>query len=169
MYSNLGTTGIAGTTDSTGTTGTTGTTTTSNSSHNQITTNSPIQVATTGLTDSHSSNSSVGGIVGGILAAIFVIIVVLVILFLRRRKNNNDKPSESASPKSTRSSNILALESLKSAQAVVKDIVVQNKLGGGHFSVVYKALWQGSTSVALKKLKSESQMEEFMSEAALLQ
>lgn len=47
-------------------------------------------------------------------------------------------------------------------------ILVLERLGGGNFGDVYKGIWNGATIVALKRLKTEEQLEEFRREAILL-
>ena len=44
---------------------------------------------------------------------------------------------------------------------------MNERLGGGNFGDVYKGMYAGSV-VALKKLKSEEQLEEFRREAIIL-
>lgn len=46
--------------------------------------------------------------------------------------------------------------------------LVLERLGGGNFGDVYKGLWNSSTIVALKRLKSDAQLEEFRREAVML-
>jgi serine/threonine protein kinase len=42
-------------------------------------------------------------------------------------------------------------------------------LGSGNFGEVYRGKWQGTTEVALKKLKIKEQMEKFIKEVSVLQ
>lgn len=79
----------------------------------------------------------IGGIVGGVLAVVFVAILVAFILRRRRNKakSENDVPLQEKK-KSRETAKI----------TVLKDVVVLNKLGGGHFSDVYKGEWQVNSS-----------------------
>lgn len=44
----------------------------------------------------------------------------------------------------------------------------QEKLGGGHFSDVYKGLLQGTTPCVLKKLKRKDDFDDFLNEELIL-
>lgn len=55
-----------------------------------------------------------------------------------------------------------------SAFTQLKDVTVEGKIGSGAFGVVYKGSWMGTT-VALKKLASQSELAEFNHEAEILQ
>ena len=50
----------------------------------------------------------------------------------------------------------------------VSDIEIKERLGGGQFGDVYRGVWQGTTAVALKKLKNIGQFESFVTEASML-
>ncbi|MEM3062175.1 MAG: protein kinase [Nitrososphaerota archaeon] len=52
---------------------------------------------------------------------------------------------------------------------VIQNIEIGNRLGGGNFGDVFKGTWNGTTTVALKKLKSSEHLEEFAKEADVLQ
>ena len=64
-------------------------------------------------------------------------------------------------PQSPSSSSVLDVKK-------ITDIEVLERLGGGQFSDVYRGLWMGTTVVALKQLKKEEQLDEFMKEALIL-
>jgi hypothetical protein len=76
--------------------------------------------------------------VGGFLVLVGLIVGIL----LRRRKNKKKFPTK------------IPLEDAKkreSVMTVIKDIKVLNKLGGGHFSDVYRGEWQAHNFFKLKK------------------
>ena len=70
-------------------------------------------------------------------------------------------------------SQVVILQSPSASSSVldvkkITDIEVLERLGGGQFSDVYRGLWMGTTVVALKQLKKEEQLDEFMKEALIL-
>jgi predicted Ser/Thr protein kinase len=69
------------------------------------------------------------------------------------------------------------MEKIKPVQDTVKqfattdsisNIEILERLGAGNFGEVWKGRWQGTTFVALKKLKDSAQAKEFESEANVL-
>ena len=50
----------------------------------------------------------------------------------------------------------------------IGNIVVKEKIGEGNFGEVYSGLWNLATPVALKKLKNEEYIREFVKEANIL-
>jgi Na+/glutamate symporter len=87
-------------------------------------------------------------VVGGVLGAILIGIIVALIL-VKRRKN---KKTEEDSPKSDEEASVplqpvtpkqeIVTEKKDPKLTVITEIKVKNKLGGGHFSDVYKGEWQ---------------------------
>ena len=57
----------------------------------------------------------------------------------------------------------------KSSWERVENIEIGTRLGGGNFGEVFEGTWNGTTKVALKKLKSNEAFEEFAREATVLQ
>ncbi len=51
----------------------------------------------------------------------------------------------------------------------LSNITVQALLGSGKFGQVYKGTWEGTTPVALKKLKEGDDLKSFASEITVLQ
>lgn len=74
---------------------------------------------------------------------------------------NSSKHSSSTTAK--RDSNVV------NSWKPMDDVTVMERLGGGNFGDVYKGIWAGTTLVALKRLKSAEQMQEFSHEASVLQ
>lgn len=56
-----------------------------------------------------------------------------------------------------------------SSWTMIEDIEIHEWLGGGNFGNVYHGTWNGTTTVALKKLKNKSMLEAFTREATMLQ
>ena len=50
----------------------------------------------------------------------------------------------------------------------IEDIVVQERLGGGQFGDVYKAIMKGTIPVAVKMLKNAEAFEDFTNESKVL-
>jgi len=50
----------------------------------------------------------------------------------------------------------------------VDDIIIGERIGGGNFGDVYRGKWQSTVEVALKKLKKQDQVEEFVAETNML-
>jgi len=50
----------------------------------------------------------------------------------------------------------------------IDNIKILERLGGGNFGDVYRGIWNGTTDVALKQLKSKEHFEEFLHEASML-
>ena len=84
-----------------------------------------------------------------------IIVIVIAFFLLRERKRKNS---------TLVSRNSISLET----RFQIKDIQIQNRLGGGNFGEVYRGLWKSITPVALKKLKDEEQLKEFEKEAEIL-
>jgi len=59
--------------------------------------------------------------------------------------------------------------SVNDTMATVENIEIKERLGGGNFGDVWRGLWNGQTEVALKSLKVEEKLQEFMREAKMLQ
>jgi hypothetical protein len=87
---------------------------------------------------------------GGI--GFILLVTVALFLFLRRRKQ----------PASNMELEVIGMKD-------IKDIVIRERVGGGHFADVYRGMWNGVTPVALKKLKNEKQLQDFIKEANVLQ
>lgn len=60
------------------------------------------------------------------------------------------------------------LEKKKSDEVYLSNVEIQEKIGGGAFGEVYRGTWDETTTVALKKLHSIDQLEEFRAEASIL-
>lgn len=60
-------------------------------------------------------------------------------------------------------------EAFQIAACLIQNVVVQEKLGSGNFGSVYKGIWNEKTLVALKKLNSSENIQQFLSEAKMLQ
>ena len=54
------------------------------------------------------------------------------------------------------------------AWAQIDNVKILDRLGGGNFGEVFRALWNGTTDVALKQLKSKEHFEEFLHETNML-
>jgi hypothetical protein len=137
---------------------------------------------------STKTNSTVPIIVGVMVPSIVIILSLLVYIIIsnrraRKRQDNlelmmtNSHQSGSSSYRSSvidrnsisitpRSS--VYLKNLDSPYTqLLADIKIQRQLGGGQFGQVYKGVWQDTTDVALKKLKSEG-IEDFKKEVNTL-
>ena len=122
-----------------------------------------------------SQTSSIIGIAIGVsIAGICCILIsILIILFIlkRRKRNNGDKVNEELmniekeqiKPISSNTSQII----VEFNKIPKEDIEIEDKIGEGNFGEVFKASWNG-TSVALKKLKEETKLKEFIKEASSL-
>ena len=51
----------------------------------------------------------------------------------------------------------------------ISDIEILKKIGTGNFGEVYKGVWQGTTPVALERLRESNLIQEFLAEATILQ
>ena len=56
-----------------------------------------------------------------------------------------------------------------SGWTIVENVELHESLGAGHFGIVYRGIWNGTTAVALKKLKSKEELKDFLQEASMLQ
>eukprot|EP01119_Soliformovum_irregulare_P003903 TRINITY_DN1494_c0_g1_i1.p2 TRINITY_DN1494_c0_g1~~TRINITY_DN1494_c0_g1_i1.p2 ORF type:complete len:249 (-),score=102.74 TRINITY_DN1494_c0_g1_i1:279-1025(-) len=103
----------------------------------------------------------IGGAVGGAVVAAGICGVLIFILTKRRKlKKNRELKNSQNFPM-----DLISVE----RQTFLSDIVVQEKLGGGKFGEVYRGLWQGTTSVALKKLRADDMCQDFDRECQFLQ
>lgn len=50
----------------------------------------------------------------------------------------------------------------------ISDLKLEDPLGEGNFGTVYRAVWEGTTTIAVKKLKREESSEAILSEARIL-
>eukprot|EP01117_Protostelium_nocturnum_P012211 TRINITY_DN4486_c0_g1_i2.p1 TRINITY_DN4486_c0_g1~~TRINITY_DN4486_c0_g1_i2.p1 ORF type:complete len:915 (+),score=209.93 TRINITY_DN4486_c0_g1_i2:79-2823(+) len=126
--------------------------------------------------DNPTSSSNVGLIVGVVVGVLFILIVVAVVVFLllRRRRNNEESSSELETNNQNES---IRMSKLKSPPLQKKDhttsvtflnnIRLEAKIGSGNFGDVYRAIWNNTTTVAAKRIKTEDD-ETFMEEASLL-
>ena len=84
--------------------------------------------------------SSTKGTSAGVIAAIVVplcivaIAAVLFVVWRLRRKRESSRESSHLSHVSVQLENV--------SKCVVKDIKIENRIGGGNFSDVYKGIWQ---------------------------
>lgn len=83
-----------------------------------------------------------------VLAVVTCIALAFVIRRLRRQKHQSD--------------------TLQSALLHLTEVEIDERLGGGNFGEVYRGTWQGSTDVALKKLKDSEHLQDFLREATAL-
>ncbi len=151
----LGTTGSTGSTGTIRTTGTTATTGTTGAA----TTGSAAQQQQKNVAS--SGNKSVGIIVGSVFGAIaFVALVsiefcftlqIIGVFFIIRRKQQHRELGEYEMPDTEQ----------------LKGITIKTKLGTGNFGEVYHGDWNGA-EVALKRLKSAEDLEEFVKEIRIL-
>lgn len=56
-----------------------------------------------------------------------------------------------------------------SRDAYLTGIIIDKSIGGGKFGEVFKGYWNGTTTVALKKLRSSTTNKEFENEVTILQ
>lgn len=95
-----------------------------------------------------------GLILGVVLGAVCICataVIIIVVLILRRRKSDGSPEGINMQPLND-----------------LQDIVIQERLGGGHYGDVYRGTWLGTTAVALKKLKADEDFSSFSNEAAIL-
>mmetsp|Transcript_13854 Transcript_13854/g.19241 ORF Transcript_13854/g.19241 Transcript_13854/m.19241 type:complete len:752 (-) Transcript_13854:300-2555(-) len=108
------------------------------------------------------------GIIAGVGSCLVLSAVLVAFLLIKKRSNrqqqwhNSDKQSEQYTIS-------ISLGSIQTDSAIsISNIQIQEKLGGGNFGEVFKGIWNGTTPVALKKLKSREQLQEFAQEAKVL-
>lgn len=104
----------------------------------------------------NSKKSNLVAIVVPIVVVVIILSAVVLGFLLWRRRNK----------KRMDSINLKSLES--EPEDYLKDIEIFERLGGGNFGDVYKGRWQNSVDVALKSLKDEAQIREFVREASIL-
>jgi hypothetical protein len=125
-------------------------------------------------------NSPAAGKIAGIVIGAIVgaaLVVGGVFLYVKwRRSRHGDK-----SPRTVNSGNALPLN-IKTTDVemngrpasveldsipIVKNVKIKERLGGGNFGDVYRGEWKGA-QVALKKLRSEQDYDEFAKECLVL-
>jgi predicted Ser/Thr protein kinase len=89
---------------------------------------------------------------------LFVAAIAVIVFFTisRNRKDRSEATVELEAP------------SVNFSKYQLKDVTIEGKIGGGAFGVVFRGTWMGTT-VALKKLASQSELAEFEHEAEILQ
>jgi hypothetical protein len=142
---------------------------------------------------SSQSSKVVIGAVAGVAAFLVLVLIVAAILFVRYREKkrraaiDEEKVVAAASNRNSRRAS-MAQGSFAQQLTFVEDIQFHEKLGSGNFGMffffsrlffpakinffvgeVYKGLWQGSTLVALKKLRGHNSTDDFEKEAIVLQ
>lgn len=118
-------------------------------------------VANSGATLSSSTQVIIGVVVSGVVA--IIVLGIILFVFCRRkgaRAHNNN---------SVELQDQLHVGRMPTTGKSLQSIEVHEKLGGGQFGEVYKGRWQGTTDVALKKLRDMESLEDFQREATMLQ
>ena len=87
-------------------------------------------------------------VVGGVIVLGCIVAAIIFIVFRRG-------PKRGGAP--------------KTALRDVYDIKILELLGDGNFGEVFRGMWQGTTEVALKKLRNQDDFNQFANEAAILQ
>lgn len=140
------------------------------------------------LTSPPLAGSFIGIIVGGAALFLLIVLVVAIALVSRRRRRNrsNNPPNSTANvPQTIRPESSLQTEYIGLSTELttnmkpspssspsfkqLTDVQIKEKLGEGHFSVVFKAIWNGTTPVAAKEMKGASPFDDFLNEACTLQ
>jgi len=87
-----------------------------------------------------------------------LVILMGIILFIVRRRKGKKEEGELGN---------IEMGGLRDVQPM-KDVKIAEKLGAGNFGEVYKGTWQGTTTIALKKSKTEESFREAVKEAKML-
>eukprot|EP01117_Protostelium_nocturnum_P004867 TRINITY_DN1762_c0_g1_i1.p1 TRINITY_DN1762_c0_g1~~TRINITY_DN1762_c0_g1_i1.p1 ORF type:complete len:1507 (+),score=384.01 TRINITY_DN1762_c0_g1_i1:39-4523(+) len=105
---------------------------------------------------SNPSSSPVAAIAGAVVGGfvLLVIIVVIVAIILKRRSKMRQSNTE--------------LFMLKDEEGAKCEVIMEEKIGTGAFSVVYRATDSGTTAVAVKKLNPKEDRKKFVMEANIL-
>eukprot|EP00027_Filamoeba_sp_ATCC50430_P000325 CAMPEP_0168555594 /NCGR_PEP_ID=MMETSP0413-20121227/8422_1 /TAXON_ID=136452 /ORGANISM="Filamoeba nolandi, Strain NC-AS-23-1" /LENGTH=763 /DNA_ID=CAMNT_0008586463 /DNA_START=44 /DNA_END=2335 /DNA_ORIENTATION=- len=108
------------------------------------------------------------GIIVGI-GGFLMISTVLVALLLLKMRSNRQHQWQNADKQSEQYTISISMGSIQTDSSIaISNIEIKEKLGGGNFGEVFKGIWNGTTPVALKKLKSREQLQEFAQEAKVL-
>jgi serine/threonine protein kinase len=93
-------------------------------------------------------------IIAGVVSGTIVLMATIIIYVIWRRRKGLHRYVKLADA---------------SSWTTIEDIEIHEQLGGGNYGDVYRGTWNGTTTVALKKLKDKSMFVSFASEASMLQ
>jgi predicted lipid-binding transport protein (Tim44 family) len=123
--------------------------TTVSTSHSSQTSTESSTTSSQEISQTKTSSNNTGGIIGnvtqknnllifvkgGVFGGLVVLGIIAFLIFRKMRKSKNST-SENISLNSRQSADP------QQKMTIIKDIIVKNRLGGGHFSDVFKAEWQ---------------------------